>query len=162
MSQKLWRIYLSINLWKYSYRDLVKNRAFYELCGKKFIKNENNLQLVLLHYVYINLRSQYNYRGKSPNWISSLIILLIKRLFGNVSSSRPEVFCKKGTLKNFAKFTGKRLCWSLFYNNIAGLSPEACNFIKIEILTQVLSCKFCEVVKNTFFDGTTEGCFLNV
>ena len=29
-------------------------------------------------------------------------------------SSRPEVFCKKAVLKNFAMFTGKRLCWSLF------------------------------------------------
>ena len=28
-------------------------------------------------------------------------------------SSRPEVFCKKGVLKNFAKFTGKHLCQSL-------------------------------------------------
>ena len=26
----------------------------------------------------------------------------------------PEVFCKKGILRNFAKFTGKRLCQSLF------------------------------------------------
>ena len=26
----------------------------------------------------------------------------------------PEVFCKKGVLKNFANFTGKHLCWSLF------------------------------------------------
>ena len=26
----------------------------------------------------------------------------------------PEVFCKKGVLKNFAKFTGKHLCQSLF------------------------------------------------
>ena len=25
-------------------------------------------------------------------------------------SSRPEVFCKKGVLKNLAKFTGKHLC----------------------------------------------------
>ena len=24
--------------------------------------------------------------------------------------SRPEVFCKKGVLRNFAKFTGKHLC----------------------------------------------------
>ena len=32
-------------------------------------------------------------------------------------SSRPEVFCKKGVLKNFAKFTGKRLCQSLFLKN---------------------------------------------
>ena len=27
-------------------------------------------------------------------------------------SSRPEVFCKKGVLKNFEKFTGKQLCLS--------------------------------------------------
>ena len=25
-------------------------------------------------------------------------------------SSRPEVFCKKGVLRNFIKFTGKHLC----------------------------------------------------
>ena len=30
-------------------------------------------------------------------------------------SSRPEVFCKKGVLKNFAKFTGKHLGQSLFF-----------------------------------------------
>ena len=33
-------------------------------------------------------------------------------------SSRPEVFCEKGVLRNFAKFTGKHLCQSLFYNFI--------------------------------------------
>ena len=30
-----------------------------------------------------------------------------------IISSRPELFCKKGVLKNFAKFTGKHLCQSL-------------------------------------------------
>ena len=34
-------------------------------------------------------------------------------------SSRPEVFCKKGVLRNFAKFTGKHLCQSLFFNKVA-------------------------------------------
>ena len=33
----------------------------------------------------------------------------------------PEVFCKKGGLRNFAKFTGKNLCQSLFFNKVAGL-----------------------------------------
>ena len=33
-------------------------------------------------------------------------------------SSRPEVFCQKGVLRNFAKFTGKHLCQSLFFNKI--------------------------------------------
>ena len=27
---------------------------------------------------------------------------------------------------------------------------EACNFMKKEILTQVFSCEFCEIAKNTF------------
>ena len=30
-------------------------------------------------------------------------------------SSSPEVFCKKGVLKNFAQFTGRPLCQSLFF-----------------------------------------------
>ena len=36
-------------------------------------------------------------------------------------SSRPEVFCKKGFLKNFANFTEKHLCQSLLFNKVAGL-----------------------------------------
>ena len=38
-------------------------------------------------------------------------------------SSYPEVFCKKGVLGNFAKFTGKHLWQSLFFNEVAGLRP---------------------------------------
>ena len=30
-------------------------------------------------------------------------------------SSRPDLFCKKGVLKNFPKFTGKDLCQSIFF-----------------------------------------------
>ena len=61
------------------------------------------------------------------------------------SSSRPEVFCKKGALRNFGKFTGKHLCQSPFFNKVAG-----CNFIKKETMTQLFSCEFCEISKNTF------------
>ena len=34
--------------------------------------------------------------------------------------SRLELFCKKGALRNFAKFTGKHLCQSLNFNKVAG------------------------------------------
>ena len=54
-------------------------------------------------------------------------------------SSRPEVFCEKGVLRNFAKFTGKQLCQSLFFNRVV---DAACNFIKKETLAQVFSCEF--------------------
>ena len=37
------------------------------------------------------------------------------------------VVCKIGVLKNFANFTGKHLCWSLFLIN---LQAKALNFIK--------------------------------
>ena len=74
---------------------------------------------------------------------SQTIFLIIVR------SSRPDVFCKKGVLRNFTKFTGKHLCQSLYFNKVAGLRPEACNFIKIEALARVFSCEFGEFSKNT-------------
>ena len=33
----------------------------------------------------------------------------------------PEVFYKKGVVRNFTKFTRKHLCQSLFFNKVAGL-----------------------------------------
>ena len=36
-------------------------------------------------------------------------------------SSCPEVFCRKGVLRNFAKFTVKHLCQILFFDKVAGL-----------------------------------------
>ena len=43
-------------------------------------------------------------------------------------SSRSEVLCKKGVLKNFGKFTGKYQCQSLFLVKL----HEACNFILLK------------------------------
>ena len=66
---------------------------------------------------------------------------------GHVRSSLLEVFCTKDGLKNFAKFTGKDLCQSLFFNKVADLRPF---FIKKETLAQIFSCEFCEISRNTF------------
>ena len=33
-------------------------------------------------------------------------------------SSCSEMFCKKGVLRNFAKFTGKHKCQILFFNKV--------------------------------------------
>ena len=49
---------------------------------------------------------------------------------------------KISVLKNFAIFTGKHLCQSLFLS---------CHFIKKETLAQGFSCDFCKIFKNTFF-----------
>ena len=60
-------------------------------------------------------------------------------------TSRPEVFFKKGVFRNFAKFTGKHLCQSLFFNKLASLGPAT--LLKKR---QLFSCEFCEISKNTF------------
>ena len=53
---------------------------------------------------------------------------------------------KRVVLRNFAKFTGKHLRQSIFFNN-----PMACNFIKKEALAQLFSREFCKTFKNIFF-----------
>ena len=60
-----------------------------------------------------------------------------------IRSSRPQLFIKIGVLKNFAIFTRKHLCWSLYLK-------KAFNFIK-ETPTQVFSCENCKIFKNSFF-----------
>ena len=65
-----------------------------------------------------------------------------------LSRSRPlEVFCKKSVLINFAEYTGKHLCQSLFFNKVAGLSPTTS--LK-KRLAQVFSFGFCKIPKNNF------------
>ena len=63
-------------------------------------------------------------------------------------SSRLEVFCRRGVLRNFAKFTGKHLCQSLFLNKFPGL--KLATLLKKEALAQVFFYEICEISKNTF------------
>ena len=68
------------------------------------------------------------------------------------TSSRSEVFCKKGVFKNFSKLTGRQLCQSLFFNTVAGLWP----LLKKKLCAK-FSCEFCEILENTFFHRTPSG-----
>ena len=42
-----------------------------------------------------------------------------------IQKQPPEVFVKKGALKNFANFKGKHLCQSLVCNKVTGLRPAS-------------------------------------
>ena len=80
----------------------------------------------------------------------------VKTLFGaSFRSSRLEVFCKKGVLKNFENFTGKCLCQSLFFNKVAGLRPAT--IFKKETLAQVFSREICEIFWEYLFLKSTSG-----
>ena len=74
-------------------------------------------------------------------------------------SNHQRCSIKKGVLRNFAKFTGKHLCQSLFFNKVAGLRPATLlkkrlwhrcfpvNFAKFLCLWTVASiCKTYEII----------------
>ena len=63
---------------------------------------------------------------------SVCLFTLLFFLHAFVRSSRPEVLCKKGVLRNFGKFIEKHMCQKLFFN-------------KKESLSQVFFCEFCEI-----------------
>ena len=51
-------------------------------------------------------------RDEKSNVYKNMLYMVKKAVLSR--SSRPEVFCKIGALKNFAKFAGKHLCQILF------------------------------------------------
>ena len=81
---------------------------------KKYLKENLIFCVVAFDYFYQNLLIDV---WKSPEYASEFW----KRKY--FRSSLSEVCYKNGVLKNFAKFTGKCLCQSLFFNNFTGLRP---------------------------------------
>ena len=67
----------------------------------------------------------------------------------DIRSSRPEVFCKKGILRNFSKFTGKHLCQSLLFNNVAGLRPAT--LFKKRLWHRCFPVNFAKFLRTPFF-----------
>ena len=58
--------------------------------------------------------------NKRPIWFMNNLIQFFMEYITTIRSSRSQVFFEIVILKNFARLTVKRLCWSL----------EACNFIR--------------------------------
>ena len=70
-----------------------------------------------------------------------------RRMFSS-RSSRPEVFRKKGVLRKFAKFTGKHLCQSLFFNKVAGLRPAT--LLKKRLWRRCFPVNFVKFLRTPF------------
>ena len=67
-----------------------------------------------------------------------------------------DIFLELGVLKNFAIFTGKHLCCSLYLTKL-----QACNFIKKNTQTKVFSCEYCKkILRKPFFTEYLRRLFL--
>ena len=74
-----------------------------------------------------------------------------------IRSSRPEVFFKKGVLRNFAKLTGKHLCQSLPFNKVAGFRHAT--LLKKRLLHRCFPVNLRHFSEHLFLQRTSGGCF---
>ena len=81
-----------------------------------------------------NLSSQY--------YLISIASFLIR-------SSHQRCSLGKGVLGNFAKFTGKHLCQSLFFNKVAGLRPKT--LLKKGVWNRCFPMNFDKFLRTPFF-----------
>ena len=65
-----------------------------------------------------------------------------------IKSSRPEMFCKKGILRIFAKITGKHLCQSLLINKVVALRPATLS--KKRLLHRCFPVNFAKLLGTPF------------
>ena len=118
--------------------------------GVLFLTNhEWNLSAILSHTGFklssLTLKSDTSITSAKPNCENLFFFCSHKY----ARRSRPEVFCKKGVLRNFAKFTGKHLCQGLFSNKLAGLRPAT--LLKKRLLHRCFPLNCAEFLGTPFF-----------
>ena len=107
----------------------IHNRKTFSISGSFFKK---------LKAFVINLRKFYWW---AIAWELSLI---------SCQKQPPEVFCWKGFLRIFTKFTRKHLCQSLFFNKVAGLSPAT--LLKQRLRHKCFPVNFMKFLRTPFIE----------
>ena len=72
-------------------------------------------------------------------------------------SSHQRCSVRKSVLRNFAKFTGKHLCQSLFFNKFAGLRPAP--LLKKRLWVRFFPVNFVKFVRTLFESALLGDCF---
>ena len=70
-----------------------------------------------------------------------------------IRSSDGRRSVKKGVFKSFAKFSGKHLCWSLFFTKVVGLSPET--LLKKRLQRRCFPVNFSKFSRPPFLHNTS-------
>ena len=80
-------------------------------------------------------------------------------LWSTFRSSCPMVFYKMGVCRNFAKFTGKHLCQSLFFNKVAG---RPATLLKRRLWHRCFPVNFAKFLKTPFLKEHLQWLLLNL
>ena len=114
--------------------------------------NSNKLKYRLLAssdvYVFMSphclpsIRSRWNYTLEFFCQQTLEIVIILSR------STRPEVFCKNGVLRNFCQISKKTPVLESLFDNVACCCPKT--FFK-RASAQAITCKIWKKIKNTYF-----------
>ena len=87
-----------------------------------------NLRYFMSSITTERLYKSFSFINSSSKNISQVESEILRNSSTIFRSSHRRRSIKKAILKHFVIFTGKHLCWGLFFNKVAG--HQACNFIK--------------------------------
>ena len=99
------------------------------------------------------MKTQLNWSQYTMRCFMPISITTRKHYYWIISNLRRSSV-RKGVLRNLAKFTGKHLCQSLFFNIFCFLIAASGLQFYFKALTHVFSCEFYKISKNTFFYRT--------
>ena len=80
-------------------------------------------------------------------------------IFSIIKSSNRRCSVRKSVFRNFAKFIGKHLCQSLFFNKVAGLRPAT--LLKKKLWQRYFPVNFAEFLRTPFLQNTSRRLLLN-
>ena len=83
--------------------------------------------------------------------------MILSSKFLPFRSSHQSCSIKNGVPGNLAKLTGKNLCQSLFFNEVACLSPAILS--KKRLLHRSFPVNFAKSQEHLFLQNTSSGCF---
>ena len=83
-----------------------------------------------------------------------LILTVLPPISCFIQKQPPEVSYKKDALENFAKFTGKYLWQSLFFNKVAGL--RSTTLLKNRLWHRCIPVNFAKFSRTPFLQNTSE------
>ena len=89
-------------------------------------------------------------------WIYIIVVIVINPRSYRERMNALQIKAAKVVLKNFAKFTGKQLCQSLFFNKVAGLNFSG--LFQKQTLVQLFSFELCGI--SPFLQYTTATVFV--
>ena len=113
--------------------------------------------LNILHLRYYGSPRYVLRTGAAGCFVVTQTTILYSNGFTNfcpcIRSSHQRCSIKKGVLRNFAKFTGKHMCQSLFFNKVAGLRPAT--LLKKRLWHRCFPVNFAIFLRTPFLQNTS-------